>query len=261
MTASTLLIGKLQRDFASALLDPAASLPEPVSAASEAQRHKRFAVYRNNVHASLATALAARFPVVERLVGDEFFGAMAQVFVRLHPPRSPVLSEYGADFADFIDGFEPAADVPYLADVARLEWQRNRAYNAADRDHVSIAALATLPPDQIEAARLELHPAAGWITSPFPVVAIWQTNTHDETVKSIHAEASGETALVTRPALDVLVTKLSEGVAPFLDALAGGLPLGTATETALALTPELDLASLLAVLFTSGAIARVEPCA
>src|SRR5690606_37406619 len=122
-------LAALQRELGAAILAARAPIPAAVVAPSEAQRRKRFGVYRNNVHASLAAALSARFPVTERIVGEEFFRAMALVFVAHHPPATPVVAEYGAHFADFVERFEPAAEVAYLPDVVRLEWLRNVAYH------------------------------------------------------------------------------------------------------------------------------------
>ncbi|MDP1007294.1 HvfC/BufC N-terminal domain-containing protein, partial [Klebsiella pneumoniae] len=80
----------------------------------------------------MINALATAYPVTLQLVGDEFFHAMASIFVQAHPPTSPLISQYGSTFAQFIQGFEPAASVPYLADIARLERLRVCAYHAAD---------------------------------------------------------------------------------------------------------------------------------
>ena len=122
----------IQQAFALALLAPDANCPEGVFSSNGAEPASRFAVYRNNVHSALINALAAAYPVARQLVGEEFFRAMAGLYVQAHPPISPLISEYGSTFADFIQAFEPASSVPYLADVARLERLRVRAYHAAD---------------------------------------------------------------------------------------------------------------------------------
>ena len=116
-TAMTLL-RMLQKRFALALLDRTREMPPGIRAVGQTQPERRFNVYRNNVFVSLTEALVTRFPVCHALVGDEFFRAMARVFIELSPPRSPVLMTYGDDFGDFIETFPLARPVPYLADVA-----------------------------------------------------------------------------------------------------------------------------------------------
>ncbi len=113
-----------QTAVAQALLDPALPCPTGLSTWNGSDPQTRFAVYRNNVMMSLIDALADTYPVVQRLVGEDFFRAMARVFAQAKPPRSAVMAYYGRDFAAFIDAFPPAASVPYLADVARLEMAR-----------------------------------------------------------------------------------------------------------------------------------------
>lgn len=248
----------LQEGFAAALLASDPTPPCGLGAVSEAQRVKRFAVYRNNVNASLAAALAARFPVVERIVGAEFFRAMALVFIERHPPRSPVLAEYGAGFADFVAAFRPAAELPYLADTARLEWARNRAWHAADANALALDALSTFDPAHLADIRLVPHPALAVLRSPYPVVTIWRMNTHEDGVGRIAiANADGEAALVTRPGLDVLVTEVVPPTAALVEALAHGEPLGRAVSQANA-AGTLDLAQSLALIFAAGAIAGIE---
>lgn len=121
-----------QAAFAAALLDMQRPCPEGLLSANGADPASRYAVYRNNVQSSLINALAEGYPVVLQLVGDEFFRAMVALYVQRYPPQSPLINDYGKDFAEFIDSFEPAASVPYLADVARLERLRVQAYHAAD---------------------------------------------------------------------------------------------------------------------------------
>ncbi|MFN3745954.1 MAG: DUF2063 domain-containing protein [Hyphomicrobiaceae bacterium] len=248
----------VQQRFAEALMRPQAPVPTDIAGTSNAQLNKRFAVYRNNVHASLAAAISARFPVIERLVGAEFFRAMALVFIERHPPTSPVLAEYGATFAAFLERFEPGQEFPYLADIARLEWARTVAYHAADAEPIAVTALAAVPADALGHARLTLHPAAALIASPYPIVSIWRTNTHDDDVRHIGPEHWGEVALVTRPQLDVLVTELPPASAAFVEALIGGGTLGEATHAATAASDAFDLPVALAAIFSSGAIIGID---
>ncbi|WP_330994612.1 DNA-binding domain-containing protein [Pseudomonas aeruginosa] len=94
-------------EFASALLDPERAVPEGLVGPDSEPSARRFAVYRNNVFVGLTDALRAGFPCVVKLVGDEYFAAMARVFAAAMPPGSPVLLHYGAEFPDFIASFPP----------------------------------------------------------------------------------------------------------------------------------------------------------
>jgi hypothetical protein len=248
----------MQRRFARAVLQAPLSVPDGIRPDVRPTRERRFGVYRNNVKASLAAALTARFPVVARLVGEEFFTATALVFIERHPPRSPVLAEYGAAFASFLEGFDPAADLPYLPDIARLEWARQVAYHSADAGAVDVGRLAELPPEALDSVRLGLHPAMAVIASPWPIVSVWTTNTHDATPEAPAADWTGETALVTRPHLDVLVQRLPPGADLLVAELAQGIALGAAAEAASRAHEGFDLATTLSTLFGAGAITNLS---
>lgn len=258
MPSSSATIAALQARFAEALTRPDLAPPADIVAYPEAQRLKRFNVYRNTVHHSLASALAARFPVVERIVGEEFFRAMALAFIDRHPPSSPVLAFYGVEFAAFLEGFEPVEDMPYLADVARIEWLRTIAYHAADCEPIAISALAEIAPEALDDVTFSLTPAAFVMSSRFPVFSIWRTNTHDETVDRILMQDNPEGALVTRPQLDVLVTPITGAEAIFVEQLASGASLGAAFRDASSADLLFDLSHCLARLFASGAVAAIK---
>jgi len=236
---------ELEGLFARAVLDTDAPTPQALARKTGTAPARRFAVYRNNVYASLIDVLACRFPVSARLVGDEFFRAMARVHVQKEPPRSPVLLRYGAGFADFIAGFPSAAPVPYLADIARLEWAWHEAYHAADAEPLSLGALEAAA-GHVEHATLALHPSLTVLRSPYPVVTIWQL-----------AMRGGEDALVLRPKLEVEIRRLPEGGAAFVLALKTGASLQDAAMSATAEAPDFDLAGNLAGLMARGAIVGV----
>src|SRR5476651_409961 len=172
----------LLEDFAAALLAPDQACPDGLFSSNGADPASRFAVYRNNVHGSLINALASAYPVTLQLVGDEFFRAMAGCYVQANPPSSPVISAYGATFSSFIQGFEPAASVPYLADVARLERLRVRAYHAADAMPLDQQALIAALQQQSDLGelRLQLHPSLATLNSAYAVVALWAAHQTDE---------------------------------------------------------------------------------
>jgi hypothetical protein len=240
----------LHRPFAAALLDPEQAIPADVTSHTARRPDKRFAVYRNNVTVGLIEAVRARFPATERIVGEAFFAAMARDFVRRHPPRSPLLMTYGGDFPDFVVGFEPAAALPYLADVARLEAARTTAYHAADATPFDADDMAALDPQTLGALRVGLHPSVAILRSVHPVVTIWAMNSGEAPLGPVDLAAS-EDALVARPALTVTVQALPPGAAAFLLALGDGATLAAAAERAIDDTAAFDLAAALALLIGS----------
>jgi hypothetical protein len=243
-----------QTSFAGALLDAAQGVPAEVAAHDAKIPARRFGVYRNNVLASLVQALQRRFPVVEKLVGEEFFTGITREFVIAQPPRSPQLATFGDEFSDFIAAFEPARELPYLADVAKLEAARTRAYHAEDATPLPAAAFAALDPEALAELRIDLHPSVEIVCSLYPIVTIWAMNSGELPLGPI-AEFCGEDALVARPQLDVEVRALPPGGAAFLLALAAGRPLGEAAAAGLALHNGFDLTGNLAGLIGSN-IAR-----
>jgi hypothetical protein len=245
--------GIAQAAFAAALADPAQPVPGGLTAWHGGTPARRFAVYRNNVTVSLMEALGARYPAVKAIVGDDFFAALARLYVSAHPPRSPLMMTYGGEFADFLAGFEPAQSLPYLPDVARLEDARSRAYHAADAAPLDPAMLAGLTPEQVAGLRFAPHPALALLRSPHPVVTIWAMNAGEIAPAPIeHWE--GEDALVTRPHLTVEIHRLPPGASAFIAALTEGLTLTEAAAHGAQAAVAFDLSATLALTLASGAV-------
>ncbi len=241
-------------EFAAALLDAGHPCPEGLSAWNGSDPVKRFAVYRNNVVSSLIDALADTFPVTCELVGDEFFRAMARVFVAAVPPRSPILAEYGDEFPDFIADFPPARTVPYLTDVARLEMLYLTAYHAADATPLDEAAFrgALAHANALPALRLRLHPSTGVLRSAYAACSLWAA--HQGTLDLATVDPyRAEEVLVVRPFWEVLVVPLRPGAGHFIGLLADGRPFGESALAASSEHPGFDLATTLADLIRAGA--------
>lgn len=247
----TAAFSAIQASFADALLDADRPVPGALTLQAAGAPRKRFAVYRNNVIVGLVEALRAQFPATEKIVGGEFFAAMARVYAVTQPPRSPILLHHGNGFPGFIEQFEPAAELPYLADVARLEIARTRAYHAADAPTLDPSRWEGLDPAALVGARVTLHPSLQILRSLYPVVTIWAMNAGDAEPSSIE-DSGPEDALIVRPDLDVQVRRLPAGGAAFLHALAAGASLGDAATSAIADHPEFDLTANLAGLIGAG---------
>lgn len=214
-----------QSRFAAALLDPAID-PTPLldRARRDGSAARRFGVHRNTVATTLARALAEGFPSVERLGGGAFFAAMAIEHVRRCPPRHPVLLAYGADFPTFIEGFEPVAHLPYLADVARLDGLRRRAWHAPDVPALDAPTLAALRVGEAAALRVGRHPSAAMLRSPHPARSIWAAQNGDPT--PMPAGWPAQTSLVVREDGRVRVEAVDAALADLLDAARAAPTLG-----------------------------------
>jgi putative DNA-binding protein len=245
-------------DFAPGLIDPASATPfDVVGPRGRAAVHRRYDVYRNNVTVGLIDALAATYPAVQRIVGTEFFRGMARLHVRATPPASPLLFEYGRDFPAFIEGFEHTQDLPWLADVARIERAWLDAYHAADLPPLSADELAGIAPERLAALVFTPHPTTRIVRSPFPVVTIFAANRIEGPVTPIRSDAA-QHALITRPGMDVVVRLLPSGGSIFLAELARGESLGAAATVASAHAPAFDLSLNIAGMMEAGAFTSIH---
>lgn len=249
-----------QHAFVAALLDAALPVPPGLSAWNGSDPGVRFAVHRNNVVHSLVAVLADSFPVVQQLVGDEFFGAMARLYLVDHPPGSPLMHRYGAGLPAWIADFEPATALPYLSDIARLEWARLCAFQAADAEPVEIQALIALmqAPERLASTSLALHPSLAVVRSAHPVVSLWSAHQQDDATRdeqlSMLRMGSAETALVFRdPSDDALVLELRDADAELTAAIAADAPLGAAQHA----YPQADLTRVLTLLLRHGLVTGV----
>ena len=242
-------------EFAAALFDGCLTVPRGVVDPQRRECPRRFGVYRNNITVALIEALESSFPAVRRLVGEEFFHEVARQYAATDPPASPVLLEYGAGFPQYLEGFEPAAALPYLPDVARIERAWLEAYHAPDATPLDLAVLARVPHERAEEIRFGLHPAARVTRSRYPALTIWRMNIADGESSPVDLDAGGEDVLVVRPAAEVVVRSMPGGGADLLEALASGEPLAAAAGSVLRTHPDLDLAGHLAGLLESGAFA------
>ena len=213
---------------------------------------ERLDVYRNTFVSALTNALRISFPAVHRLVGEEFFEAAAQHFIEAEPPHCAYLNAYGAGFADFLAQFPAVAGLPYLADVARLEWAVNTALHAEDTAPLTADALlemAALSPDRFSFLP---HPSVALLCLDYPARTIWQAvlAEDDAALIAIDLSSGPEWLLIERGANGVEVTALAENEWRFAQALYAGKSLAAAMDT----SPEGDIPRFLASHIAAGRI-------
>ena len=246
-------LAERQRAFVAALLDPFVPVPAGLVDPEGGPCPRRFNVYRNNVATALIEALESSFPAVRRLVGETFFREAARSFTTAEPPISPVLLEYGAEFPRFLERFEPAASLPYLPDVARIERAWIEAHHAADAAPLDPADLAGVSAERAGGLRFTAHPSLRVVRSRYPALTIWRMNVADGIPEPVDLNTGGENALVIRPEAQVYVRWLPAGGADLIEALAHGEPLALAAEAATKGRAHFDIASHLSGLLESGA--------
>ncbi len=244
-------------EFAGALLDPDAALPGCLTSSSGSNDPRRYAVYRNNVTVSLVRAMQSNFPSIVRLLGDEFFTAMAQVYITAHPPRSRLMFEFGSEFPAFLQSFEPVRPYPYLPDVARIEQAWREAFHEADAPLLDAGALIGIAAENLAGLRFATHPATRLVRSKWAAGSIFVANRTGASTDGINA-AAGEWVLITRPQFDCQVRILDNASGLFIHKLITGSTLDDAVQAALASETPFDLAENISGLIACGAFTDIK---
>lgn len=244
---------ELQAAFDAAVFEPASEAALLACIDEDAQTgRRRLAAYRNSIYGNLIAALASTYPVVGRIVGGAFFRSAVRAYVDSHPSRSGDLNEYGEQFAGFLAGYPGIAELPYLPDVARLEWLVQGVYYGAEAPATDLARLAEVSPERWGELRFDLHPARARIDSKWPLDAIWRVN-HAEYAGDMSVDFSRSSRLLVlrRDGL-VHVETVDAGEAVLIDALGEGETLGEATGRAVEAVPDFDLGAALRRFVTIG---------
>jgi hypothetical protein len=219
----------------------------------------RLQVYRNNLGESLIAALGAVYPVVSQLVGEEYFRQLARLCIARHPLRAGHLHTFGGELPALLRELPSAAELPYLADVAALEWAWHEVYHEADTAPLDPAQLCDVPPAQQMNLGLELAAAARLVSSPYPVLRIWQAHQPDaDTAFEISLDEGGVDLLVLRRGLEIEFVLLAAAEAQWLRELQRGATLAHATQSALDAQPSFDLPATLGRHLALGSFAALS---
>lgn len=198
---------------------------------------RRIEVYRHNVFSNLRATLGDIFPVVKRIVGEAFFLHAADQFIRAIPSLSGDLNQFGSAWPAFLGDYPHAAELPYLADVARLEWAWHECFHAAEASPLELGRVAAVPLEAHEALMFQLHPAVRLLTSVFPILRIWQVNQESYTGEmQVDWTLDREFLLVRRNqalGVEVLIQSCAPGAHRFLSELQQQQDLVTAASAAI----------------------------
>jgi uncharacterized protein len=251
---------ELQRVFGTAVVEPQqAAAAASLFRGSAEMVLARLAVYRSNVYGNCANALKGAYPIVRKIVGEEFFDAMARAYARAEPSTNGDLNAFGERLADFVAGFEHTKDLPYLPDVACMEWAAHRAYYAPNAEPLDMPRLEGIPEARFASLRLRLAPACTLIESRWPLARIWEVHQDDyRGAIDVDLHAGPNRILVHRPRWRAEVCALTPGDYGFLWRARQGHMLGEALDTALGLDRNFEPASALARWVIAGVIVDLE---
>lgn len=247
---------ELQRLFADTVLgDGGTPLAEWVNGKGLAPE-ARLQIYRNLIRHRHTAALGTAYPAVRKLVGEAFFEAAAARYLSDAPLTSGNLQDYGAGFPALLAAMPQTAGLPYVADVARLEWARQESYLAADAAPLEAATLADLPEDRYATLRFALHPSLRLVESAHPIWDIWLF-CQEPSPGRLQLKAEGQCVAVWRDGAQLAMRAVAGGDCCFLNALRAAQSLAAAYETALRLAPDFDLAAALQWLCRNGLVTGI----
>ena len=249
-----------QQQFAGALLEPGGAA-QVLSQFKGSDNEHRFALYRGNLGATWDKVLASAYPVVRMLVGEAFFSGLSKAYGSAHPSTSGDLNRFGAHFDTFLRDFPHVADYPYLPDMAALEWALHRAHYAPAAQGVSAQRLAAISPEQMETARMTLHPACRLVSSDWATVALWQAHQPDSGIGFPDDMAVPSHGVVARPAWKTQVVPLSGAGCAALRALGEGRDFGAALDAAFDIDEAFDVAGNLQLWLAHALIVDIKEMA
>ena len=252
---------ELQAGFAAALYDraPAMHFARQVRA-RDIPAERRLQIYRNNLFAGLTEVLAAVYPVTRRLVGEDYFNQAAHGYITLRPSRSGDVHRYGGRFAAYLGRCPGSETLPYLTDVARLEWGYHCAFHADHQPPLDVNGLRAVPPGDYPQLHLRLQPSARLLSSGYPVLHIWQVNQPDWAGEpTVDLAEGGVRLLLLRQGMEVAFLPLRAGEHAWLQGLTRGLTLSGAQQRAAARDPDFDLGAALQRLLAQGAFSGWQP--
>lgn len=236
--------------FLAALYDPQAAVPDALTHPQGGAAAARFAVYRNNVVYGLMQNLRDGFPLLHALLGDAAFDALAAAFVRAHPPKSPLMFAHGAALPAFIADDAALTDLPYAADVARLELAMRAAAHAADHQPLPSQKLATASGVDM---RLGLAPCLCVLSSDWPLHDLYLYL--NDAVADAPDMSRAQNLMIYRPPTGAVVLQpLSLQAAGFLTALQTGRSIAAAAQG----LDEVCLSDTLQRLVQAGLITDIE---
>lgn len=217
-------------------------------------------VYRNTIARGWIKALEGLFPTVARLVGEDWFSDAAMIFARAHPPSGPVLDEYGLDFPGWLVRFPPAAELGYLAPIARLDLAWSLAHRAQDSPILSVGQISTLATGSLLAARLQLHPSACLFNFAWTAPSIWLANRDVPGARGEPVwENVPEALAVFRPQWTVQARRLDAAEWRFLEGCKLGRTVGQSVLLAMGSESWLDPGRFVSRLVQAGLFTQLEP--
>lgn len=248
---------KLQQDFMAWVLGDTASCAVDSVRGNGLTREARLGIYRNIVFNNLTGTLATAYPAVKALVGEDFFDNAATRYIREEPSRSGNLQDYGAQFPALLARLPQATSLPYLADVARLEWARQESLLAPDAEALDPARLMDVPEDRQHALRLQLHPSLRLVDSVHPVLDIWQFCQNPEGERP-NLSGDGQCVMLWRSANQIAMRAIDAGMRVLLHSMQNGAGLIAAHDAAIAANEHFDLDTALRGLFADALVTAYE---
>jgi hypothetical protein len=252
-------LSELQGDFAAAMFAGGDAALAAHCGGSPTQVAQGIAAYRQSVRHNLAAAVEATYPLLALIVGPAFLAEAARQYVLLTPSRSGDLNAYGDAFDRFLAAYPPAAELPYLADVACLEWQVQQVYAAPEPAPADLASLAATPPEAWASLRFVLDAAHARLASPWPLARIWAVNQADYADDPRVDFSIGEEVLIQRRSGGTVVELLAPGEYALLEALAADQTLGAAVAAAQASAAAFDLPTALQRFLANGVLRGAVP--
>ncbi len=254
-------LDKLQRQFVNSVLTDDDSHIAGSINAPESYKAELIDIYRNNTIGGITNAMELTYPVIVRLVGEDFFKATAKEYLNKYYPISGNLDDYGGEFPVFLESFPPVKPLPYIADIARLEWAFHESSLANKENPLDGAALSKIPQDKYFNLAFKLHNSAKFIESEYPIHLIWKMNDtesddNDSEIIDLEKEG-GARLLIIRPYLKVSIIPLLKCEYVFLQSLNEKNSLYQAFEDATELDEEFDLAFYMNKYLASGVFSNL----
>lgn len=250
---------KLQQSFAADIWGEGLNRLDGVILDGRFPAERLFQVYRNNFWIATEDALSGIYGVVKQLVGNQFFSVLVDHFLRNYPPRYGNILQLGRDLPVFLCDFKLTEGLPYLADIARLEWAYHQVFHAQDSTPFDTQSLTSIASDKIPLLRFELSPSSRLIYSPHPIFEIWRVNQPGyDGDQTVDLDSGGDSILLSRPGLQVELQKLEQMDARFLQSLVSGSNLEKASGAALKYCKTFDLEQTLGRHLVTGTLVLID---